>query len=453
MRWVVLTTSLLLLLLGALAVRAGVERDPWIDELARVYQAQPVQERTLPNGMRVLVLPRGTTPWCAVATVLPGGAREDPAGLGGLAHLAEHLMFESEAGSDKKNTDVMAESLGMRSNAFTLADYTVLIEEFSPAVLERALGIHLLRLQAATFEEYHLVREKKVVADERRFRVSEPPLGRAEEMLLALVWQGHPYGRPVLGAPVEVGAIRSDDIRRWMRNRVRPERAVMALVGRVDPTRALQTAERVLGAWARGAADNGMAPPEPPAHPPTTTRDATMDSSVDAVMWAAAAAPLGSVDESADRMLSRLLEGDPYYRLANPPEDMPGIEVQAEYRAALHHGEMVATVTPHGDVDVVTAARALQSALTLFAEQGAATESVVAARTRVAADHQRELEIHASLAERLAVDRALLGRWQVEADRLRALAGLGPQDVRRRAAALKASPWQALVRARAPEAR
>src|SRR5262245_59775612 len=58
----------------------------------------PDLRATLPNGLRVMVLPDDTTQLVAVAVRYEAGSNDDPKGKEGLAHLVEHLMFQLRPG-------------------------------------------------------------------------------------------------------------------------------------------------------------------------------------------------------------------------------------------------------------------------------------------------------------------------------------------------------------------
>src|SRR5207247_1168689 len=55
--------------------------------------ARPVFTRRLSNGLRVLICPDPGGADVSVLVRYDVGARDEPGGLEGLAHLAEHLMF------------------------------------------------------------------------------------------------------------------------------------------------------------------------------------------------------------------------------------------------------------------------------------------------------------------------------------------------------------------------
>src|SRR5262245_37919886 len=80
---------------------------------------------TLPNGLRVVVLPDTTTQLIQVDVRYEVGANEDPKGKAGLAHLVEHMMFQHRPlGADKPPTFQIIQQIATEMNAYTIWDKT-----------------------------------------------------------------------------------------------------------------------------------------------------------------------------------------------------------------------------------------------------------------------------------------------------------------------------------------
>jgi zinc protease len=422
-----------------LALLSGA--DPLVMQ-ADAYAAMPVEKRTFPNGLRVLVLPRGEVPWCAVTTVLVGGSHQDPPGKSGLAHLAEHLLFEGDAPG---SLDARAEKLGMRSNAFTLPDYVVLVDEFSPAVVDEALAIHAGRVKTRVIPGPRLQREKNVVLDERRLRVLDPPLGQADEELLRVLWGTHPFARPILGRVEEMMSIDVAVLDSFSRMRLTPETTVVAIVGHLDAGRTWNAVERAFGTWKRPL------PPPVPLHAPTLPETIPagkgrleLQGTVEAVMYASVASSRGSQSEPADRLLAQLLEGDAARHLSQNRGEWP-LDLTTEYRAQMQAGELVMTLYPTPPMSLADAEGALDWLFGAYARLGPTADALANARAQIAARHQQALQIHVNLAERLAADEALSGRWDEEQAQLRRMAHVHVDEVRARAAALRSGRRAVMV--------
>ena len=84
----------------------------------------PIHEKTLANGLRVVVSPDASVPTVTVNIWVNVGSRHELTGRTGFAHLFEHLMFQGSRhiASGEHFTRLMAE--GGRLNATTWFDRT-----------------------------------------------------------------------------------------------------------------------------------------------------------------------------------------------------------------------------------------------------------------------------------------------------------------------------------------
>src|SRR5262249_17865397 len=95
----------------------------------------------------------------------------------------------------------------------------------------------------------------------------------AARALSRLVFEGHPYGRPVEGTRESVGRLTRDDVVNFYRERARPDTAVIAVVGAITVDEARREIVAGFGAWPRPAAPAATIPM---ATAPATTREETV---------------------------------------------------------------------------------------------------------------------------------------------------------------------------------
>ncbi|HEX4952823.1 MAG TPA: pitrilysin family protein [Thermoanaerobaculia bacterium] len=216
-----------------------------------------VEELTLGNGLRVLLVPRPESRMVSAGWVAKVGSVDEGPGLTGLTHLLEHLFFK---GTETLATGELARlytEAGARGlNALTLPDMTLYFVTLPAEKLELWFWLESDRLLAPVFRE--LASEKSVVAEERRLRIDSTPTGLLDQQLRARFWGDHPYGWPTLGWPEDVAATREEDARRHFASHYRAGNVVLVLVGKLDRGAVQALSERYFGRLPAGR------PPEPP---------------------------------------------------------------------------------------------------------------------------------------------------------------------------------------------
>jgi predicted Zn-dependent peptidase len=217
-----------------------------------------VEEFTLPNGLRFLLVERHEAPVFSFQTVVNAGSADNQVGTTGLAHMMEHMAFKGtpwvgtkDAAAERPLLDaeerayaalaaerrkgLRADSTRLRSliSAFASAEEaagaTVETEEFS-RILERAgakdinaytssdvtaytysLPSNRLELWAAmeggrlahpVFREFY--KEREVVIEERRMTTESSPFGRLAEEFVHTAFAAHPYGFGTIGFPSDL---------------------------------------------------------------------------------------------------------------------------------------------------------------------------------------------------------------------------------------------------------
>jgi zinc protease len=179
------------------------------------------------------------TPASNVATVMlliNAGAREDPAGREGLAHLVEHLAFRGSRVRQAKSGSLAV--MGVEDHASTGHDWVNFkargpVVSMEVMVKEQAakLSTPLGGLTAPAFEV-----ERNVVRNELRETRETDIKGQSVEWNNeALFAAPHPYHRRVIGTHESLAAISLAETREWTTAHYRPDRATMVVTGALEP--------------------------------------------------------------------------------------------------------------------------------------------------------------------------------------------------------------------------
>ncbi len=210
----------------------------------------PLAERTLANGLRVIVSEDHTVPTVAVNLWVGVGSRHESPGHTGFAHLFEHLMFQGSrnVGSGEHFSALMDE--GARLNATTWFDRTNYFETVPTGAMELALWLEADRhghlLDAVTQE--NLDNQRDVVKEEKRQRYDNVPYGAALIDIYATAFpEDHPYHHPTIGSMEDLDAATLEDVHAFYRAHYGPNNTVLTLVGDVTPDEGFAAAERYFG--------------------------------------------------------------------------------------------------------------------------------------------------------------------------------------------------------------
>jgi zinc protease len=279
--------------------------------LAQAPEGWEQRSFELDNGMRVLLLADDRAPLVSVQLLVAAGARDDPEGLAGTAHLLEHAMFTGTQRLPGQGFDLELEALGGDANAWTHYDWTGFVTTVPPGALERTLALEAERLAHPSLDPAAVAVQQRVVRAEALGSLSTPH-GLDAPVLAELLYPGaHPYGRDVMGvggprgAP-DLAAVDAEILRAFHREHYAPGRCVLALAGDLDLDRTEAWVRAGFGAIpARRAAPRGAEIAGPLAGERRVWLPADVGSAGLLMAWRGV--PMGHPEEPALAVLAWLL--------------------------------------------------------------------------------------------------------------------------------------------------
>lgn len=194
----------------------------------------PVERFTLKNGMTVLLLKDDSVPMISYHTWYKVGSRHESQGVTGAAHMLEHMMFKGAKKYSGSEFDRILAANGITNNAFTTYDYTGFYQNLPSDKLELMMDLEVDRMSSILIREEDLQSEKQVVAEERRWRTENQPMGIVRESMLGSLFKGSSYEWPVIGYMQDIQDYDSKKLRYFFENFYSPNNAVLVLVGHLD---------------------------------------------------------------------------------------------------------------------------------------------------------------------------------------------------------------------------
>jgi zinc protease len=214
------------------------------------------------NGLRFVIMPDTTTKLAEVDIRYDVGAREDPQGKAGLAHLVEHLMFQPRP--DGPETPPLFQTiidLATDFNAYTNWDTTHYRMTSQSDNLDSMLKIEAMRMYYAadlpelngipafgcsTVPEPEFEREREVVRNE--IRAGSSAEGYIVQLVEATMYpQGHAYQRLVGGNDVQIASAQHKDACDFMKKYYTPSRATIVIAGNVDVDQTIELIKKWFG--------------------------------------------------------------------------------------------------------------------------------------------------------------------------------------------------------------
>jgi len=219
-------------LFAVVAVRARAQ-----EPVASAPVAERVQERTLANGLRVLIERDGRQPRVAVVMAYDAGMRDDPSGYRELAHVVEHMTYRGSRHVKPNEGGDRVIAAGGLFNGFTSRDHAAYVSQLPAEQLPLALWLESERMAFTTEAmnddlldiELDVVRSEWLERDSEGMRAALP-----EAQMHELFPEGHPYRHTQDRGSKRDFSYDLEHVRWFHQQHYRPENATLAIVGDID---------------------------------------------------------------------------------------------------------------------------------------------------------------------------------------------------------------------------
>ena len=187
---------------------------------------------TLNNGLRVVYAPSPTnTVYLGLA--LDAGTRDETDGESGMAHFAEHLSFKGTDRRTSRQIITYMESVGGDLNAFTGKEETVYYCTCQKEHFSRAMDLLFDVVFHSKYPQEEMDKEVEVVIDEIE-SYNDSPSELIYDDFEAMLFQGHPLGRSILGNAERLRAYKTEDVQSYTSRLYVPSNAVLFIYGNVS---------------------------------------------------------------------------------------------------------------------------------------------------------------------------------------------------------------------------
>ncbi len=277
-----------------------------------------VVERTLTNGLKIIVLERPQFPLVSFEMMFRVGGVDETLGKTGLAHLFEHMTFKGTKRIGTKNFEMekpllekierIAQEITLEEskdtevnpnkieqlksqlaaletehqkwidgeefdeiysrhgaedlNAFTAKDMTGFVVSLPSNQWELYFALESDRMQNPILREFY--KEKDVVLEERRMRYENSPAGLLWENLVSNAFRAHPYSFPTIGWSSDIERLSIQDAQEFFKTHYGPNHATLVIVGNVKADKILEAAQKYFGSIPAQDVPPSLKTSEPP---------------------------------------------------------------------------------------------------------------------------------------------------------------------------------------------
>jgi len=204
--------------------------------------------KTLDNGMQIVVIPMDNDSGVITTDIYyKVGSRNEIMGKSGMAHMLEHLSFKSTDKLKEGEFDTIVKSRGGVNNAATGFDKTHYYIKTASKNLGLSLDLFAELMQNLKLTDEEFQKERDVVAEERRLRTDNNPMGYLYFRVFNTHYTYHPYHWLPIGFMEDILSWKIEDIRLFYKRYYQPNNAILVVAGDIEKEKVFFEANKYFG--------------------------------------------------------------------------------------------------------------------------------------------------------------------------------------------------------------
>ncbi len=206
------------------------------------------ETKTLKNGLQIVVIPlKNNTNVISTDIFYKVGSRNEVMGKTGIAHMLEHMNFKSSKNLSAGEFDKEVKSIGGVNNASTSFDYTHYYIKSSTDNLSKSVELYAELMQNLNLKDEEFQPERDVVAEERRWRTENSPLGYLYFAMFNNAYTYHPYHWTPIGFMNDIQTWTIKDIKDFHKTYYQPNNAILIVTGDIEPKDVFKKVKKEFG--------------------------------------------------------------------------------------------------------------------------------------------------------------------------------------------------------------
>ncbi|HKQ71590.1 MAG TPA: pitrilysin family protein, partial [Polyangiaceae bacterium] len=217
----------------------------------------------LPNGLRVLAVPRKSASRATATMLFRVGSRYETSESNGISHFLEHMLYRGSPSLKTSHDQALAfEELGASLYAATQSDYGTMNLTLPPESVGKAIALFAEVVDEPRFSAIEI--ERGIVREEILEDLDDE--GRqidADNLVRELVYGTHPLGFTITGSLAQLARFDRRMLRRHHARHYTAKNAVLCFGGAIDPDDCFRLARRHFARLSVGDRVEPGAPPAP----------------------------------------------------------------------------------------------------------------------------------------------------------------------------------------------
>ena len=362
----------------------------------------------LENGVRVVTEAIPGVRSVSIGVMVDCGTKDEEPGQAGLAHLAEHLLFQGTSSRDVLQIARQIEGFG-HAGGLTTRDYTCYYASTLDDYQFHALDLLGDVLLNSTFPEACVARECRVILSEME-RCWDMPAQHVHDLAKANALPGQALGRPIIGTAEAIARHTREDVIYFLQRHYTPDRIVVAAAGHLDHG---DFAAQTRDAFWRLFGQSHAAPPRAALFSGGVTVEATNSAQTYFCLLVPAPEYAGAA-RYAVHLVAWILGGGISSRLYRRLRDEAGLvyEIEADYQAYRDGGVISIEGSTSPDLLEEVIASVWSTVVGLFSgSDPIGHEELWRAKTHLRIQHSISSEDVHTRMSRLATQELYFGRW------------------------------------------
>lgn len=230
-------------------------------------------EKTLANGLKVIVAKSSDLPLVTASLVVRTGAWADPQGLAGAMNMTAGMLTEGTKTRGAQEIASQTEALGASLSSGGGQESSSVSLNVMPGKLTEAMAIMADVAKNPAFAAEELERQRSQTLDGLQVAYQSP--GQLASFAASpVLFSGTAFGHVPSGTPASLAKLTPGDLAKLHGQYFRPDNAILVLTGDVTPEQGFALAQSAFGDWKAPA---GPAPARADVAPTAAPRAVAID--------------------------------------------------------------------------------------------------------------------------------------------------------------------------------